>query len=416
MGPVRRVVFGVEGGLSVAESSNVLANGDGMVQFAPGEEVNDRGGAVRCYKGEMKPLQPGHFFLPGPTEVHPDVLAAQVQPMIGHRGPEIVELMARLEAGLKPVFATERPVIISTSSATGLMEAAVRNGAGTGRVLALVNGAFSLRFAEIARMCGKDVEIWEVPWGTVHPPDALEERLRGARYDAVVLTQSETSTGALQDLGALAAVVAGHEGTMLLVDSVTGVGGVETRTDGWGLDFVVTGSQKALALPPGLAFGVASEALLDRSKQVPDRGWYFDLDRLSQSLAKNQTPATPAVSLLYALDVQLGRIAAEGIEARWKRHLAMQRRTVEWVAEKRDQGAPIGLFAAEGHRSPTVTCISFSEEGKAPEVVARMRELGWVIGGGYGKLKPSTIRIGHMGDHTPEELEGLLEVLDEVVR
>ena len=363
----------------------------------------------------MKPLEPGRFFLPGPTEVHPDVLAAQAQPMIGHRGPAIVELMARLEDGLKPVFVTDRPVIISTSSATGLMEAAIRNGVGDGSVLALVNGAFSARFAEIARMCGKDVEVWEVPWGTVHPPEGLADRLAQGQYDAVILTQSETSTGALQDLSALAAVVSEHEDTMLMVDSVTGVGGVETRTDDWKLDFVVTGSQKALALPPGLAFGVASAALLERSKQIPDRGWYFDLDRLSRSLAKQQTPATPAISLLYALDVQLRRIAAEGIEERWKRHLAMQRRTLEWVEMMRDRGAPIGLFAAPGHCSPTVTCISFSEEGRAPEVVARMRELGWVIGGGYGKLKKSTIRIGHMGDHTVEELESLLEVLEQVL-
>lgn len=363
----------------------------------------------------MKPLEPGHFFLPGPTEVHPDVLAAQAQPMIGHRGAAIVELIARLEEGLKPVFVTERPVIISTSSATGLMEAAIRNGVATGRVLALVNGAFSLRFSEIARMCGKEVEIWEVPWGSVHSPEGLAERLGEAHYDAVILTQSETSTGALQDLGALAAVVAQHEDTMLMVDSVTGVGGVETRTDDWSLDFVVTGSQKALALPPGLAFGVASEALLERSKQIPDRGWYFDLARLSQSMTKNQTPATPAVSLLYALDVQLARIAGEGIEERWKRHLAMQQRTLEWVETVGELGAPIGPFAVEGHRSPTVTCISFVEEGRAPAVVAKMSELGWVIGGGYGKLKSSTIRIGHMGDHTVEELESLLEVLGEVV-
>lgn len=361
------------------------------------------------------PLEPGHFFLPGPTEVHPDVLAAQAQPMIGHRGAAIQALIARLDTGLRPLFLTERPVLISSSSATGLMEAAVRNGVVGGRVLSLVNGSFSGRFAEIARMCGFDVEEWETSWGDVHDPAELSERLEGGGYDAVTLSQSETSTGALQDLEAIARVVGGHDDTMLLVDSVTGIPGVETRTDDWGIDFILTGSQKALALPPGLAFGVASEAMMKRSAMAPGRGWYFDLDRLMSQLVRNQTPATPAVSLLYALDMQLTRIAEEGIETRWKRHLDMQQRTMEWIDQMADDGVNIAPFAVEGHRSPTVTCIAMPGGEGASAVVGEMRDRGWVIGGGYGKLKESTIRIGHMGDHTVEELNALLEVLAEVL-
>ena len=222
-------------------------------------------------------LEPGHFFLPGPTEVHPDVLAAQTAPMIGHRGPAIEALMASIQNGLKPVFVTDRPVVVSTTSATGLMEAAVRNGVAGGRVLSLVNGAFSGRFASIARCCGLDVDQWDAEWGNVHSPAELEERLESGGYDAVTLSQSETSTGALQDLETIARVVARHEETLLLVDSVTGIGGVETRTDDWEIDFILTGSQKALALPPGLAFGAASDAMLDRARTIGDRGWYLDL-------------------------------------------------------------------------------------------------------------------------------------------
>ncbi len=140
-------------------------------------------------------LQPGRFFLPGPTEVHPDVLAAQAQAMIGHRGAAIHDLMARIDDGLKPVFLTERPVFVSTSSASGLMEAAVRNGVIGGRVLSLVNGAFSSRFAEIAQTCGFDVDAFEVTWGDVHAPEQVAERLKVGAYDAVILSQSETSTG-----------------------------------------------------------------------------------------------------------------------------------------------------------------------------------------------------------------------------
>lgn len=361
------------------------------------------------------PLESGRFFLPGPTEVHPDVLAAQAGQMVGHRGPAIEELMARIQEGLKPVFLTGRPVIVSTSSATGLMEAAVRNGVNGGRVLSLVNGAFSGRFAEIARSCGLEVDAWEVEWGGVHSPEKIDGRLASGGYDAVTLSHSETSTGALQDLEEIARVVAGHAGTLLLVDSVTGIGGVETRTDDWGIDFILTGSQKALALPPGLAFGVASDEMIERSRNVGDRGWYFALDRLMDKLESNQTPATPALSLLYALDFQLKRIHDEGVGARWKRHLDMQARTFEWVEEMRSSGVGIGVLAGEDARSPTVTCVSMPETVQAPQVVAELRGRGWVIGGGYGKLKPSTIRIGHMGDHTVEELDGLLGQLGEIL-
>lgn len=357
-------------------------------------------------------LEPGRFFLPGPTEVHPDVLDAQNGPMIGHRGKQIQDLLASIDAGLKPVFSTDRPVIVSTSSATGLMEAAVRNGVNGGRVLSLVNGAFSKRFAEIAQSCGQDVDVWEVEWGTVHAPDELSERLEATVYDAVTLSQSETSTGALQDLESIAAVAARHPQTLLLVDSVTGVGGVETQTDAWGIDFILTGSQKALALPPGLAFGVANEAIIERSKKVPDKGWYFDLEMLHAQIADHQTPATPAVSLLYALDFQLQRIAAETMEARWERHLAMQQRTFDWVEAMKSRGVDLDVFAAEGHRSPTVTCVATD---RSSEVVSAVFSKGWVIGGGYGPLKDSTFRIGHMGDHTMDELEELFDVLTEVM-
>lgn len=362
-------------------------------------------------------VERGRFFLPGPTEVHPDVLEAQTAPMIGHRGPAIEELMAGIQTGLKPLFVTSRPVIISTSSATGLMEAAVRNGVSPGgTVLSLVNGAFSGRFAEISRDCGFDVESWEIEWGDAHSVEELAERLGSKRYDAVTLSQSETSTGALQDLEAIAEVVGAHEGTLLLVDSVTGIGGVETRTDDWGIDFIVTGSQKALALPPGLAFGVASDVMLERAKTVPNRGWYFDLVRLVEKLESNQTPATPAVSLLYATDRQLKRIHGEGVEARWQRHLDMQTRTIDWVEDMRSSGVALNVFAREGKRSPTVTCIAMPDDVSAPSVVSELRSRGWVIGGGYGKLKQETIRIGHMGDHTIDELEDLLGQLREILR
>lgn len=361
-------------------------------------------------------LPQGHFFLPGPTEVHPEVLSAQTRPMIGHRGRDIKELLERLQEGLKRVFVTERPVVISTSSATGLMEAAVRNGVGSGKVLSLVNGAFSSRFGEIAMACGKETELWAVDWGRYHDPEQLDARLAKGSYDAVTLSHSETSTGALQDLESIARVSARYPGVMLLVDSVTGIAGTEVRTDDWELDFVLTGSQKALALPPGLSFGVASEAMMDRSSVVTNKGYYFDLVPLMKALEASQTPSTPAVSLLYALEAQLERISVEGIENRWSRHAAMQRATTDWVEEMQAEGVDVDVLAPPGYRSPTVTCLSLPETISGPEVVAAMRDRGWVIGGGYARLKETSVRIGHMGDHGVENLTELLEALGEVLR
>ncbi len=356
----------------------------------------------------------GRFFLPGPTEVLPEVLEAQVRPMIGHRGKDAVELISRIQPLLQYVFRTKRPVYISTSSATGLMEAAVRNGARR-RVLSLVNGAFSERFWKIALACGLEADALEVPWGEANTPEQLEEALRRGDYDAVTVVHSETSTGVLNPIAELARVAHAAGDVVLLVDSVSGLAGAPVETDEWALDFVLTGGQKALALPPGLAFGVAQENVLRRAESKPGRGVYFDFLEFEKNIQKNQTPNTPAVSLLYALAVQLERIRAETLEARWARHAAMAERTWAWVDEMRDHGVEMSVLAPEGYRSPTVTTIRVPEGWTGPSLAAAMRERGYTISPGYGKLKDETFRIGHMGDHTVEELNELLAVLEEVL-
>ena len=358
----------------------------------------------------------GRFFLPGPTEVRPAVLAAQKRALIGHRGEPINALMREIQPGLREVFGTARPVLVSTSSATGLMEAAVRNGARE-RVLSLVNGAFSERFARIARACGFEVDQLEVPWGGVHDPDALRDRLRERRYDAVTMVQSETSTGALNPIAELARVVRQFPDTLVLVDAVTSAGGAPVQADDRGLDFVLSGSQKAMALPPGLAFGVASERMMERSGSAARKGVYFDLIVFHDALAREQTPNTPAVTLLYSLAEQLRHISAESLEGRWARHAAMARRCAEWAdATREDAGVELSVLAPEGFRSPTVTCLLLPPGRTGPEVAQAMKERGFVIGAGYGRLKPRSVRIGHMGDHTVEELDRVLKALEEVLR
>ena len=356
----------------------------------------------------------GRFFLPGPSEVHPEVLEAMIRPMVGHRGREMRRLMSRVQPGLRRVFGTDRPVYVSTSSATGLMEAAVTN-LGRGPILALVCGAFSDRFRAIAEACGRPVDTLEVPWGEVNRPERLRGRLAQDphRYSLVTAVHSETSTGVLNPVADLAAVVGEFDGVLLAVDGVSSVAGTEIAFDEWGVDFLLTGSQKALALPPGLSFAVASERALARAQRTEDRGYYFDLLDFERRIRNDQTPNTPAVSLIYALDRQLERIASEGLEERWDRHAGMARTTHQWVAGLEARG--LRVLAPEGHRSPTVTAVRLPEGWSGSEVAAAVRERGWVVAPGYGKMKDGAIRIGHMGDQRPESLAELLSVLEEVL-
>ncbi len=359
-----------------------------------------------------KPL--GRFFLPGPTEVYPEVMEAQLRPMISHRGSAMTEILQELQAGLEVIFYTKRPVFISTSSATGLMEAAVRNGVRS-KLLACVNGAFSKRFAEIASACGHQVDTYDVPWGAAHDPAELRARLQKGGYDAVTMVHSETSTGVLNDIKALAAVVREFDDVLVLVDSVSGFGGAEVRPDDWGLDFLLTGSQKAFALPPGLAFGVASERMMKRSAEATRKGFYFDLVKFAEGHEKFSPHITPGLSTIYALQVQVKRMLAEGMPARWARHTKMAERTWTWVDEMKSKKAGLSVLAPKGFRSPCVTTVAVATPDLAPTIVKGVAAKGWTIGGGYGKLKPSSFRVGHMGDHTLAELNDVLGVLAEVI-
>jgi len=348
----------------------------------------------------------GTFFLPGPTEVRREVLAAMMKPMIPHRGPEFEQLFARLQSGLQGVFKTERPVFIAAASATGMMEAAIRC-TEPGRILSLVNGAFSGRFAHIAEMCGREVDRYEVAWGETHSPVELEVYLTRGPYRAITVVHSETSTGALNDVKKISDC-AHRLGVRCLVDSVSGVAGAELRTDGWELDYVLTGSQKAFALPPGLAFGVASAAFIEAAEQAQARGVYFDLVEMNHFAARGQVPSTPALSLLYALDVQLDAIAREGIENRWRRHTEMAEMTDAWLMKCQQDGIDLKNIVDAGRRSPTVSTIQLPAGTNSDDFLRKVRSKGITVASGYGKLKATTFRIGHMGDHSSATLERCL--------
>jgi aspartate aminotransferase-like enzyme len=353
-----------------------------------------------------------NFFLPGPTAVHPEVLAAMTRPMIAHRGAEFEALFARMQDGLRVVFGTARPVFVSSSSATGLMEAGMR-ATPPGRVLSVVNGAFSERYAQIVRACDRELDVLEISVGAVATPDDVRARLAAGRYVAVTVAHSETSTGALTDVRAIAAIAREH-GARCLVDSVTGCGGAELRVDDWALDYALTGSQKALAMPAGLSFAVASEAFMATAPAGQSRGLYFDLVEFAEYARKHQTPNTPAISLLYAAEVQLGRLVRETMPARWARHAEMAASTHRWV-EAHAERFGIGILAGAAHRSPTVTAVTVPEGLTGTDVVKAVKRRGVVIGDGYGKARARTFRIGHMGDHTTATIARCLDVVGDAL-
>ncbi|MEM7119593.1 MAG: alanine--glyoxylate aminotransferase family protein [Chloroflexota bacterium] len=356
--------------------------------------------------------EPDHIrlFIPGPVEVRPEILAAQTQPMIGHRMPECIDLIASIHPKLQQVFMTQSRVLINAASGTGLLEAAVRNLVDR-KVLNCINGAFSKRQHEITVANGKACEVIEAEWGQAILPEMVIDKLATGEFDAITVVHNETSTGVTNPIKEIAAAIRslpnGND-IMIIVDSVSGMSGARLEFDAWDLDVALTSSQKAFALPPGLAFCAVSDRAMAKAATVPNRGYYFDFLVLEKYLLRNQTPATPAVSLLYALDQQLTDMLAEGMENRFARHLAMRDRTIAWAKSRGFE-----LSAAEAYASPTVTCLANTQGTDIPALNKFLRTRGMIISDGYGPLKGKNFRIAHMGDAQMGDMEELFAAIDD---
>ncbi|MFQ5655422.1 MAG: pyridoxal-phosphate-dependent aminotransferase family protein [Planctomycetota bacterium] len=348
--------------------------------------------------------RPPRLYIPGPVEVEPEILEEMTRPMLGHRAPDFSELAAVVHADLKRLLRTEDPVLVSTSSATGVMEGAVRNCVRE-RVLCCVNGAFSDRWHKICLANGIAAERLEVEWGRAVKPEMVREALEAGGFDAVTLVHNETSTGVMSPLEEIAEAVRGFGDVCLLVDAVSSLAVVPIETGALGVDVLLAGSHKGLALPPGLAVFALSGRALERAAAREGRGSYFDFVALHDRYRKNQTPNTPAVSLYYALRKRLAGILADrdGWYAEHRERCELTRR---WARER------FALFAEEGYESVSVTSVRNTRGISVADLNRHLREHGCMISNGYGVLKEKTFRIGHMGANDVGAHRELLALID----
>ncbi|MEM9556373.1 MAG: alanine--glyoxylate aminotransferase family protein [Acidobacteriota bacterium] len=349
------------------------------------------------------------FFLPGPTYVLEEVREQMVRQPIGHRSAAFKELHARIAERLPQVFRTQRDVLLVTSSGSLIWDMAAASTL-RGNVLCCVNGAFSKRFRTVCEARGLEVDAIEVPMGEAVDPDLVRDALRRKSYQAVTLAHNETSTGVLSPLQEIVQVVRAESDAMIYVDAVSSLAGARVEVDAWDVDLLFTGAQKALALPPGLAFVTASERVYEAAAQVTGKGYYTDISRWLDKHRGQGTLTTPAVPQLFALDRQLDIILDEGMEARWQRHLALRARTEEWAAAN-----GFTYASSPDTTSPTVSCLKPPAGIDAPALVKALLDRGVVVGGGYGAWKPHSFRIGHMGEVRMIHLEELFGAIEEIV-
>jgi predicted phosphoserine aminotransferase len=351
------------------------------------------------------------MFVPGPVDVDDEVLKAQAQPMLPHRSKEFEEIFRRASEKAQQLFYTRYRVFLTASSGTGLQEAAIRNFVDR-KVLACVNGAFADRWYDVAVSNGKEVEKLAFEWDQPVDPERVAAAVQAGEFEALTVIHNETSTGLQNPVREVVeAVRAVAPETLILVDAVSSLGGAKIEMDAWGLDMVLTSSQKAIALPPGLGLGAVSDRAMQKAEKVENRGWYFDLLRIEKHRLKDSSPATPAMSLIFALDRQLDRILAEGLENRFARHSAMAKRVQDW-ADAHD----LSMYAPAGYRSQTVTTVKNERNIDLSALNAFLKQRGMRIANGYGPLKNKTFRIAHMGEIQMEDLEELFTAMEGYLR
>jgi aspartate aminotransferase-like enzyme len=356
-------------------------------------------------------VQKNLLFIPGPVTVADAVLAAMAKPLMDHRSSPFAKILKRIESRMRPIFGTRGEVLVLSSSGTGGLETAVANMFGPDdTVLVCPIGVFGQRFIDLAKIYGCKVEVLETPWGGAVDPAALRARLTAdthKKITGILLTQNETSTGAQNDMAALAQAIRGHN-AYVVVDAVSGLGASEFRMDDWGFDVVVTASQKAIAAPPGIAMVAVSERAWAKMERNTSPRFYFDLKRARDFSALGETPWTPAVSIAYALDVALDLFEKEGDANVWRRH-DRYARAIRAALE----ALGLKIYSQDGAHSPTVVAAYVPANIDGDAVRKRLREeRGLMLGGGQKDLKGKIIRIGTMGDLSQTDIVGMIGALE----
>ncbi len=355
---------------------------------------------------------PPRLFIPGPVKVNEDVLQQLARPTLGHRGKEYAQLHGETIEMLKKILFTDQNVFLSTSSASGIWEASIRNCVDFNEtVLCTCCGAFSDKWANVARSCGRNVEELKVDWGKPTTPEMIDEKLAGGKYAAVTLVYNETSTGLTNPVYQISEMMKEkYPDVLVFVDAVSGMVGLPMHFDDLGWDVVFASVQKAFAIPPGLAVAAVSNRALEKSKNVPNRGYYFDFQQFAKSAEKNQTPTTPNIPHIMALNFQCEKLLAEGMENVWKRHKEMGEFVRTWAKGKFD------LFCEERYASNTLTTVKNIRNINVAEVIKAIQDKhNTIFGNGYGKLKEQTFRIAHMGDITLEDVKELTAWIDDEI-
>jgi len=358
----------------------------------------------------------GHvkLHIPGPVEVSEKTFRAFCSPMIGHRSQAFKDLYAKVQPQLQALLHTKQLVYLSTSSAWGVMEGAVRNLVAK-KVLCCMCGAFSDKWLDVAQRCGKQAEGLKVDWGSPIQAEQIEAKLATGQFDAITVIHNETSTGVVSPLQQIAALKEKFPDVMFIIDAVSSMSAVELKFDALRVDVLLAGTQKAFALPPGLTVFTCSPTALSKAAGAKDRGYYFDLVEFQKNAEQSMTPSTPSISHIYALASKLEEFFAEGLEARYARHLRLAQMTRAW-AKRHD----FTLFPEEGYESVTLTCVNNGAKpgGRVvdvPKLQKLVRDQGFLIDGGYGKIKGTTFRISNMGDETEATMLQLYAALDKAL-
>lgn len=354
------------------------------------------------------------LFIPGPTEVRKEILDELSNPQIGHRTGEFRELFGGLKPGLRKLFYTKNDVLVSTSSGSGFWEGAVRNCVNK-KVLHAVNGFFSKKWASVSESCGKSVGKIEFAWGKPVLPAAVDEALSTGEYDSFCMVHNETSTGVKSDLPAISDVMKKYPQVIWIVDAVSSLAGTKIEVDKLGIDICLASSQKALALPAGIAVASISTKAYKRAESVNGRGYYFDFVELKKAYDKDETPYTPSIPHIYALRKQLQRIEEEGLDKRFDRHTEMALFVRAWALRN-----GFKMFSEEESHSDTVSCIANTRKLDFKAIKKEMAKNGYSIDSGYGKMnekleaegKVTTFRIAHMGDLTFQEVKEMCEQME----